>query len=109
MATEIEMKLAVPSRAIMDEILQDPQLTEYMRDELQTCRMSSTYYDTPDGALRARRWTLRLRDEGGACVVAMKTPSAGSGTGLFTRREWQCRADRPEDAVERFGGAGRTG
>ncbi len=102
MATEIEIKLAVPSREVMEQILQDPQVTDYLRDELTRKQMRSTYYDTEDGALRARRWTLRLRDEGGDSVVAMKTPNATSGTGVYTRREWQCRAARPEDAVEQL-------
>lgn len=102
MATEIEMKLSVPSHEVMDQILQDPQLTQYMRDEPETRHMRSTYYDTEDGALCARRWTLRLRDEGGTPVVAMKTPNANAGTGLYTRHEWQCRAARPEEAVPRL-------
>ena len=102
MATEIEMKLSVPSHEVMDQILQDPQLTQYMRDEPETRHMRSSYYDTEDGALCARRWTLRLRDEGGTPVVAMKTPNANAGTGLYTRHEWQCRAARPEEAVPRL-------
>lgn len=102
MATEIEMKLTVPSREVMDEILQDPQLTEHMRDPFEVRRMRSTYYDTPDGALQARRWTLRLRDEGGMQVVAMKTPNASEEKGFFTRHEWQCRATSPAEAVPRL-------
>ena len=102
MATEIEIKLAVPSPAMMEQILADPQLTQYMLDPLTTRRMRTTYYDTPDGALQARRWTLRLRDEGGTHVAAMKTPNASSGTGMYTRREWQCRATKIDEALERL-------
>lgn len=102
MATEIEIKLAVPSPAMMEQILADPQLTQYMLDPLTTRRMRTTYYDTPDGALQARRWTLRLRDEGGTHVAAMKTPNASSGTGMYTRREWQCRATQIDEALERL-------
>ena len=102
MATEIEMKLTVPSHEVMDQILQDPQLTEHMQDEFEIRQMRSTYYDTADGALQTRRWTLRLRDEGGTRIVAMKTPNASEEKGFFTRREWQCRAERVEDAVERL-------
>ena len=96
------MKLGVPSHEVMEQILQDPTLTEYMRDEIVTRRMRSLYYDTADGALQARRWTLRLRDEGGMGIAAMKTPNASAGTGLFTRSEWQCRADCIEDAIPRL-------
>ena len=102
MATEIEMKLTVPSHEVMEQILQDPQLTEHMLDEFETRRMRSVYYDTADGALQSRRWTLRLRDEGGTRIVAMKTPNASEEKGFFTRREWQCRAEKVEDAVERL-------
>ncbi len=102
MATEIEMKLTVPSREVMDQILQDPQLTEHMRDPFETRRMRSTYYDTPDGVLQSRRWTLRLRDEGGTRVVAMKTPNASGEKGFFTRHEWQCRAASPVEALPRL-------
>ncbi len=101
-ATEIEMKLTVPSHEVMEQLLADPQLTEYMRDPLETCRMRSTYYDTPDHALQTRRWTLRLRDEGGAHIVAMKTPNASEETGFFTRHEWQCRAENPRQALPRL-------
>ena len=46
MATEIEIKLAVPPREVLDQILQDPQVTDYLRDELTKKQMRSTYYDT---------------------------------------------------------------
>ena len=102
MATEIEMKLTVPSHEVMEQILVDPQMTEHMLDEFKTMQMRSVYYDTPDGALQSRRWTLRLRDEDGTRIAAMKTPNASEEKGFFTRREWQCRVERVEDAVARL-------
>lgn len=47
--------------------------------------MRTTYYDTPQGALSARKWTLRCRMENGRSVCTLKTP----GNGL-SRGEWDC-------------------
>jgi triphosphatase len=61
--------------------------------------MQSTYYDTPDNQLYQRKWTLRLRDEGGQLVAAFKTANTSDSTGFFTRNEWQCRVDSIQDAI----------
>ena len=55
--------------------------------------MRTTYYDTPDRALSARKWTLRRRLENGVGVCTLKTP-AGLG-----RREYEVRRDTIEEAV----------
>lgn len=47
-------------------------------------RMETTYFDTPDGVLGARHWTLRCRLENGIAVCTVKTPAAGGGRG-----EWE--------------------
>lgn len=47
--------------------------------------MTTTYYDTPDGALSAKKWTLRHRQEGDAHICTLKTPS----NALDERREWE--------------------
>lgn len=50
--------------------------------------METTYYDTPDGAMKARRWTLRRRLENGRAVCSLKTP------GDFIRRgEWEAEGE----------------
>lgn len=50
--------------------------------------METTYYDTPDGAMKARRWTLRRRMENGKAVCSLKTP------GDFIRRgEWEAEME----------------
>lgn len=99
MATEIEMKLRVPSTEVLDKILSDPQLMEYMKDDYEVRQMSSIYYDTPDRLLHEKKWTLRLRNEGGHLVAAFKTSSMMDGAGFFTRGEWQCSVDRIEEAI----------
>ena len=99
MATEIEMKLRVPSKEILDKVLTDPELTQYMKDDYHIRRMRSTYYDTPDGILGQRKWTLRLRDEGGHLVAAFKTANMSDDIGFFTRNEWQCSTDSIQNAI----------
>ena len=38
-------------------------------------KMRTTYYDTPEGSLSERRWTLRRRLENGVGVCTLKTPA----------------------------------
>lgn len=99
MATEIEMKLRVPDGDTLNSVLSDPELTQYMKDDYVVHHMSSTYYDTDDGVLGQRKWTLRLRNEGGRMVAALKTPNMSDAAGFFTRNEWQCSVDNIEDAI----------
>ena len=47
--------------------------------------METTYYDTPDGALSARRITLRRRFENGISVCTLKTPGTGGSCGEIGR------------------------
>ena len=99
MATEIEIKLGVPDRETLERVLKDPGLTQYMKDDYEVREMHSTYFDTEDGQLSKRMWTLRLRDEGGQKVAAFKTANTSDSAGVFTRGEWQCVIDSIEDAV----------
>ena len=46
--------------------------------------METTYYDTPDRSLSARKWTLRRRFENGVSVCTLKTPHRDGGRG-----EWE--------------------
>ena len=46
--------------------------------------METTYYDTPERALSALRWTLRRRLEDGVSVCTVKTPAPGGARG-----EWE--------------------
>lgn len=46
--------------------------------------METTYYDTPNGSLSARRITLRKRLENGNAVCTLKTPGEG-----LSRGEWE--------------------
>ncbi len=99
MATEIEMKMKVPDKETLARVMADPTLQEFMLDEPTVKHMSSIYYDTPNGDLSARKWTLRRRVEGDQVIVAMKTANVSTDAGVFTRSEWQCAMENVEDAI----------
>ncbi len=56
--------------------------------------METSYYDTPDGALAARKITLRRRMENGVSVCTVKTPLDTHGRG-----EWETECPEIGDAV----------
>jgi triphosphatase len=51
-------------------------------------RLTSTYYDTPDAALKQRGLTLRVRDQGGHFLQTVKEGDLASGD-LLSRGEWE--------------------
>ena len=57
-------------------------------------QMQTTYYDTSDGRLSARRWTLRRRMENERSVCTLKTPAIGIG-----RQEWEVDCISIEEGV----------
>ena len=81
MGREFEVKLRVPSEQVLDRILADPELRAMALEEDRTLRMESTYFDTADRCLAARRWTLRRRRENDRSVVTVKTPAPGRARG----------------------------
>ena len=56
-------------------------------DGYTTIEMETTYYDTFDGKLNNRHWTLRRRFENGVSVCTLKTPAADG-----SRCEWEVEA-----------------
>lgn len=59
-------------------------------------RMETAYYDTPSGALSARRYTLRRRLENGVSVCTLKTPAGAA------RGEWETQCQTIEDAIDKL-------
>ena len=64
-----------------------PEVLEKIREkysDFTKISMQTTYYDTPDLALRRRKWTLRQRLENGKAVCTVKTPLPDGSRG-----EWE--------------------
>lgn len=57
--------------------------------------MQTAYYDTPDGALGLRRWTLRRRLENGRSICTVKIPLPDGSRG-----EWEAECGSAPDAVQ---------
>ena len=56
--------------------------------------METTYYDTPEGSLSERKWTLRRRFENGMSVCTLKTPAENGG-----RYEWETECQEILEAI----------
>jgi inorganic triphosphatase YgiF len=67
-------------------------------------RLTSTYYDTPDAALKQRGLTLRVRDQGGHFLQTVKEGDLASGD-LLSRGEWEdaVAEDRPDPRAAQSG------
>ncbi len=86
---EIELKLECEPSDLA--VLQDhPLLRE--ASEQDEAELASVYYDTPDRALRAAGFGLRVRRIGERYVQTLKA----EGDGLFERPEWEQAIEGPE-------------
>ena len=67
-------------------------------------RLVSTYYDTPDAALRERGLTLRVRHQDGNFVQTVKAGEFAAGD-LLSRDEWEDTVDenRPDPIAAQSG------
>ncbi len=86
MAVEYELKFAANAEtlaAVRQALGGD--WTEYV--------METTYFDTADGSLSARKWTLRRRLENGMSVCTLKTPAT------MGRQELEVVCDAIEAAI----------
>lgn len=87
MAIEYELKFRTTAdvQAAIRQAVQGPELLY---------QMQTTYYDTPSGALSARKYTLRRRMENDTSVCTLKAPAQGHGRG-----EWETQSDDIEAAI----------
>ena len=99
---EFEIKLAAPDADTPARILADPAVCAHRAGAAAEIPMETTYYDTPDGALGAKRWALRRRLEGGVSVITLKTPAEGR----YCRGEFEVRGDDPLAALPALCAAG---
>ncbi len=79
MGREFELKFAADPAVIPEIVSKFGTFREI--------RMETTYFDTPEHSLSARRMTLRLRKENGLCVCTLKVPRADGSRG-----EWEAPA-----------------
>ena len=90
MGKEFELKYAATAEQL-------EQITHTLPGDTDTISMETTYYDTPSGALSARKWTLRRRLENGVSICTLKTPAGG-----FGRNEWEISCESIDLAVEKL-------
>lgn len=82
MAQEFEIKYGLADQAQFDSVLE--LLRKRYPGSWDKIKMETDYYDTWDRQLSAKRWTLRIRNEGGVSVLTCKTPTEGRARG-----EWE--------------------
>ncbi len=87
MGREFEVKFST-------DIVAQNRIRKDISGDWRTIAMETTYYDTPQGELGQRFWTLRRRFENGISVCTVKTPDKNGGRG-----EWEVECDRIEDAI----------
>jgi len=87
MGVEFELKYAA-------QLQQQEGVFREFPGNWQTFSMETTYYDTPEGALSQRRYTLRLRRENHESICTLKTPLPEGSRG-----EWECRCGSMEAAI----------
>ena len=80
MGREFELKFAASPEDLL--ILKEKY------PHLHPISMETTYYDSLDGCLSQRHWTLRRRMENGISVCTLKIPGQGFGCG-----EWETECD----------------
>lgn len=102
---ETELKYACPDGAILAQLLCAESMLPLMTEPVRRIRMETTYYDTPDRALRARRWTLRLRRENDCVVATCKTAGTQQGA-LTSHGEWEAEAATIAQALPALRAAG---
>lgn len=90
MAVEFELKFGATPLALT-------QIREAVQGQEQILQMQTTYYDTPSGALSAKKYTLRRRLENGVSVCTLKIPA-----GENRRGEWEIPCEDIHLAIEKL-------
>ena len=101
MPLELKMKLTVTDHNVSDWIFNSAEFNEKTRGDFPPTPGVLHYYDTADGALQQRGWSLLLRDERVRHVAALRTEAADMRDSyLFSREEWQVVADTVEASID---------
>jgi inorganic triphosphatase YgiF len=101
-STEVELKLAAPAADLPE--LQRALVAMARESASSCCRLVSTYYDTPDLALKRQGMTLRVRERGGRFIQTVKTGDLAGGD-FLSRGEWEdeLTENRPDPGAARSG------
>jgi inorganic triphosphatase YgiF len=96
---EVELKLEVEPEAL-DKVLTHPLLQTQSHDDPVTQNLHSTYFDTPDYALRKAGISLRIRRNGRQRIQTIKAARTPDGVAL-SRSEWEheVESDEPDFTV----------
>jgi triphosphatase len=99
-STEVELKLA----ARPDDLPGLKRALMAMARVSTQEKLISTYYDTPDSALKQRGLTLRVRNQGGHFLQTVKEGDPAAGD-LLSRGEWEdaVSESRPDPAAGQSG------
>jgi inorganic triphosphatase YgiF len=98
MSHEIELKLElVPDSA--DRLMEQSWFADA---DCRSTQQLSVYYDTPEGMLREKGYTLRVRTAVDRYIQTVK--SLGGGAGLFDRGEWESGISGPEPDLAELAG-----
>lgn len=92
MGKEIEIKLRAENSAQLQSIFERIR-AEAVQAEEKTIAMHTRYFDTPEGTLRDRKWTLRTRQENEENVLTCKTKGEN-----HCRGEWNRKRDASAEA-----------
>ena len=102
-ATETELKLRIAPDAAAT-IIRHPALKPFKRARVRASHLTSTYFDTPEGALAAAGVALRLRRDGRQWIQTVKGPAIAdaSAGGLSARPEFEWPVSGPRLDPLRF-------
>ena len=87
MGTEFELKYRATEQDLSSIDSQIP-------GQALVLQMQTTYYDSLDGSLSSRRWTLRRRLENGKSICTLKIPGGDN-----TRQEWEVESDSINNGI----------
>jgi inorganic triphosphatase YgiF len=93
---EIELKLLLDEGGAK-QLRAHPALKKLSSE---TARQVSTYYDTPDGALRNAGFSLRVRESKGRFLQTVKRQGPDAA-GMFDRPEWEEEVESAEPDLDR--------
>ncbi|MDQ7072546.1 MAG: CYTH domain-containing protein [Gammaproteobacteria bacterium] len=100
MILEQEIKLQVLAESKLD-LRSLTWLCSLAEGDIESQRLISTYYDTPEQSLMTQGLGLRLRNKAGQWLQTVKT-SGNAEKGLHQRQEWEHELDNAQFDIEKL-------